>query len=200
VTWERRKSEPKSAKKRAIFLFAIFSFSSPSTVAFSHHHPHHRSSHHQLHHRKPTQPPNDHQEPLSVSLSSLQPLLRVFFLLLLPLPQATIFITASATVSTTNRPPKSHCDSLPLLLPASLSPLQLFLLPLIADASLHRCNHWQHTVILGRPPPRQVVCPLSPSPSSSSSLPLFTHEQWAWIIIHVHCSCSGLYLFFQKFF
>jgi len=69
-------------------------------------------------------PPTDHQEPPSVSLSSLQPLPRVFFLLLLPLPPATISVTASATVSTTNRPPRSHCDSLPLLLPASLSPLQ----------------------------------------------------------------------------
>ena len=44
MAWGRRKSGPKSAKK-AVFLpvSTHFFFLSLSTVAFSHHHPHHRS-------------------------------------------------------------------------------------------------------------------------------------------------------------
>jgi len=159
MAWGRRKSGPNSAKK-PVFLpvSAHLFFLSLSIVVFSHHHPHHQSSHHHHHHRKPTQSPADHQEPPSVSLSSLQPLPRVFVSLICflcrrppslsqPQPPSS---RQPLTVSTTNRPPSSHRDSLPLLLPAFLSPLQPFLLPPVADTDLHRYNHRQHTVILGQ--------------------------------------------------
>jgi len=132
--------------QKTIFLpvSAHFFFLSLSIVAFSHHHPHQWSSHYQLHHRKPTQPPADHQKPPSVFflLAAAPP--ACFFLLPAVTcsqlqPPATISVTASATVSTTNRPPSSHRGLLSFLLPAFVSPLQLLLLLLLCFSAIgHR--------------------------------------------------------------
>jgi len=103
-----------------------FSLSSPSlsTMVFSHHHSHHQSSHHQLHHRKPTQPPTDHQEPPSVSLSSLQPL--SFSSSSFASSATTGFTTVISINPAPHQWKSSDRDLLSLLLPAFLSPLQLF--------------------------------------------------------------------------
>ena len=77
--------------------------------------------------------------------------------------------------STAKRPPNSHRDSLPLLLPAFLSPLQIFLLPPIADSGHHhlgRCLLSYQPNILSTsttPTPDNILLPVSP-PSSSRSL------------------------------
>jgi len=104
MAWGRRKSGPKSAKNQPLCpVSAIFSLSLSLSAVPATNQSHHQLLHHHLHHRKPTQPPTDHQEPLSISLSSLQPLpfSSSFFA---SFATDHISVTASATVLTSAPP------------------------------------------------------------------------------------------------
>jgi len=187
MAWRGEQIESKVDKKPATplcfspFLFCNeYSFSFLLlTRAFSHHHCHHRLDNHPLHHISPS--------PLISSFFSSTAVAAYqhhhFRFLPSPAPAAA---TSAPTSTSTNsfttiisinpalhQWQSSHRDLLSLLLPAFLSPLQLFLIPPTADSSHHHLSRRplshrpNHLIMTETPTSGNFLLPALPLSSSS---------------------------------